>query len=77
LRFSAQFELFGAVSYVLYLVHPFAIGLTARAFAVTGLLSVVPGWSVIVVQVAVSAAIALIVHRTIELPLALWLRRFQ
>ena len=77
IRLGATAELFGAISYVLYLVHPMVVGLTARAFAIAGLLGSLPGWSVLIVQVLAAITVAMVIHQRVELPISRWLRRFE
>jgi peptidoglycan/LPS O-acetylase OafA/YrhL len=62
-------EVFGAASYVLYLIHPMVVGLVARGFAASELLWHLPDWFVVMTQVAVALAAAILVHRLIEQPL--------
>ena len=77
LRFGHIAELFGGASYVLYLIHPLTVGLTVRAIAWSGAMAAMPPWSVVIVQVAVSLAVAVWIHRSVEQPLMMWVRQFE
>ena len=77
MRFGAVAELFGGVSYVLYLVHEAPVGLVSKFCARTGLLRVLPEWSVVGLQVLVALAAAFTVHLLIERPLMRALQRLE
>jgi peptidoglycan/LPS O-acetylase OafA/YrhL len=73
LRVGRWGGLLGALSYPLYLTHGIAISIatdTARKFHYAG-----PGWVLLVGAVAVACALALLVHRYVEAPVATWLKR--
>ena len=59
----------GAASYSLYLVHTMAIGLTARAMAVSGSIRLLPGWLVLIVVVCAALAAGGLLYRFVEQPM--------
>ena len=76
-RFGATAELFGAVSYVLYLVHEVPVGLVSKLSARLGLLAILPEWSIVTLQVLAALATAFAVHFVMERPLMSGLRRLE
>lgn len=64
----------GDASYALYLVHPFALRLVRESLLRLGAAPTLQPWAAMVLMLAVSVAVALLVHRFIETPLT---RRFR
>lgn len=75
LRLGSWAELVGGASYALYLVHPAVVGIVARLLAMADILRSLPAWIVVAVQAGVSVAIALMIHRGLELPIMRCIRR--
>ncbi len=69
IRCGRAAEVFGAASYVLYLIHPLIVGWIARGLAASGLLWRIPEWAVVMIQVAAALAAAILLHRVIEQPI--------
>jgi peptidoglycan/LPS O-acetylase OafA/YrhL len=61
--------LFGGASYSLYLIHPLANGLTARALAGLGAMAWLPTVVVVAAMASVSVAAAVLLHLGVELPM--------
>lgn len=61
----------GDASYALYLSHPFSLGLTRWVASGNGL---VDGWSLLVLGLAMSLAVAAAFHFGVEKPTTAWLR---
>ena len=63
----------GDSSYALYLVHPFVVGTFMRIWTSAGLAGHLGYWPFVGVSLAVSIAVAVLLHRFFELPVARFL----
>ncbi len=74
LRLGLAGLMLGDASYCLYLIHLTVVPLSVRLFAQSGLLGILPVWTVVVLLVAGSSVIAVGLHMGVELPLMRFVR---
>ncbi len=67
----------GAASYSIYLVHPIAIGVTIHAFALAGIMKLLPGWGAMLLGASAGLSAGLLLYQYVERPLTIVVRRFE
>jgi len=77
LHFGLVASLFGAASYSIYLIHPVAIGLTARFLVGTGAMPFLTDWILLVLVSAVAVAAGIGLHIAVERPVMIALGRIR